>query len=657
MMTRTFSLLLALTLCVAGSHAQHALLTEYDWEQIPTLPDTEKFALESDILLKRNILSHFEEKPDEVLHYKVFHVKRFLRDAAAVDGNQTVNMSTGHIHEMISIKARAMGPDGRVTELGKDAFKVSTDDRNEQNGIYFAFEGLEPGSIIEYLVMARERSDLRGEPVRLQFGIPTMEQRYEVIVPDDWRFGFKSYNGAPEMQADTSHSGVIRHHMLLTDVPAIEDEESSNSSIYRMYVVQKLDGIPDRNMSGFSDFLGATKTYHSALYPELDGKTQKELASRVKKIDLAFARDEEDKIRTIDRHIRNEFSVLDGGKDGLADIGQILKTKDCNEFGLQRLYANVFRQAGIEHQVVVTCDRTEFPFDPNFEAYSYLQQTCFYFPTVDKYLDPTDQTLGLGYLGPEHMGTHGLFIRNLEVGGVFTGIGAVKPIPELPASSTQHNIRLVMRLSEDCTSADIDLENSLSGYYARVIQNFYPYLNDDQRKDMLKAYQDHLLEASTKQDLDVEYAEQRWFGVKPFTMKAKVTTSKFTASAGEDVLLRVGDLIGPQMEMYAEKERKLPADQPFNREYDRELEIHLPQDWSCYDLEPLRIHEVMEIDGEVMAEFRSEATMNDGVITVEVVEYYKTTHVPVEHFEAYRAVINAAADFNKRTLLITPKKS
>jgi hypothetical protein len=644
--------LLILSLSLSPLSAQHELLTDYDWEAAPVKPDAALFADANDLLLKRNILSQYMEKPDEVVHYKVFHVQRHLRTGAAVDANTTVQLSTGHIHEVISIKARSIDPDGRITELRSDAFKKSLDDRNRQNGIYFAFEGLRPGSTIEYLILTRERADLRGDAIRLQFVIPVVEQRYEVLVPDDWNFVFKGYNNTPAMAVDSSLTGIIHHHLRLENTPALEDEESSNSASYRMYIIQKLDGIPSRKVNDYSGYRGAAQTYHSALYPPVDSKTKKELAARLKKVDLAFSRDLEDKIRTIDRYIRNNFNMVDVGGDKLADLGSILRTKDCSEFGLQRLYCNLFREAGIEHQVVVTCDRTEFPFDPEFEAYNYLQQICLYFPGVDKFLDPTDLTLGLGYLSPEFTGTHGLFIRNIEIGGVFTGIGSVKPIPELPSTATRHDIRLVMHLSEDATEADIELENGVTGYYARLIQNFYPYLNEDQRRDLLKAYQDHLLEGSTKQDLQVEHAEQRFFGLKPFTMKAKVHTSKFTAPAGDEVLLKVGDLIGPQMEMYAEKVRKLPADSPYNRYYDRQLTIHLPKDWKCTDLSPLAIHKVMEIDGKVRAEFRSTAVLKDGVISVEVVEYYSTNHVPVEHFEAYRSVINAAADFNKRSLLL-----
>ncbi|MEZ4739672.1 MAG: hypothetical protein R2818_10070 [Flavobacteriales bacterium] len=127
----------------------------------------------------------------------------------------------------------------------------------------------------------------------------------------------------------------------------------------------------------------------------------------------------------------------------------------------------------------------------------------------------------------------------------------------------------------------------------------------------------------------------------------------FTDAAGSDVLFRVGDLIGPQVEMYVEKPRQLPVDEDYNRYYDRRINVQLLAGWSCPDLTPMSIHKTLEMDGKVVAEFRSNATMKDNVIVVEVIEYYREQHVPLEHFEAWRSVINAAADFNKRALVLT----
>lgn len=651
---RASTLVTVLALFATTGRSQHALLTDHDWGERPVRPDTTLLDGGNSLIMKRNSIGQFVDDGEMVSYYEVFHLQRYLHNAAAVDGSKTITLGTGHISDLIRIRARSTAPDGRVNVLPPSAFLKQSDDSGE-NGLYFAFEGLEPGSIIEYEMLSRQRPEMRGTVERLQFGAPVLEQSFEMLVPNIWHYVFKGYNGVPAVEADSSLEGIIRHHLVMRDVPALEEESQSNVGNYRMYMVHKLDAIPSRNVRDISSYTNATRNYHKALYPELGPKTKKELATRLKKMNLGYARDEEDRIRTMDLYIRNNFRLVDMNSAELADIDAILRTGNSSEFGLQRLYCVLFREAGIEHHVVVTTDATETPFDPDNEAFNFLRTVCFYFPKPDKYLDPSDLSLGLGYLSPEFMGTHGLYIRSREVGGVATGIGVVKPIPSLPAEATRHDIALTMRLSDDCSEANIELENGLTGYYARNIQNFYSYMNESQRNELLQNMLGHFTEGSSEQSIDVEFGEAQWFGVKPFTMKAKVTQNKFTSQAGDEVLVRVGELIGPQMEMYVDKERKLPLDSGFNRYYDRRITVEIPEGWDCNDLSPMEIQKTLEVDGKVQAEFRSTATMKDGQIVVDALEYYHEYHIPVEHYEAYRAVINAAADFNKRSLVFSRK--
>lgn len=632
--------------------AQHKLLTDYDWDPAPNVPDSLRKGAAADVLLKRNILGQYDNTGQELAYYEVFHLQRYLHDQASVDGNKSVEFGAGHIEQVIRIKARSVTPDGKVHELAEDAFKRGTDERDNSSVIYFAFEGLQPGSIIEYLMLCKQNSDVQGDLTRLQFTIPVAEQRFELLVPSGWRFAFKGYNGVPVPEVDSSLTGFKRHHLALRSVPPLEDERSAHANRYRKYIVAKLDAIPERGLRDISGYTPAVRNYHKNLYPELEKGTKKSLGALIKKMGLGYARDEEDRIRTLVLYVRGNFRMAESGGGKLADLDEIMRTGNCSKFGLQRLYANLLREAGIEHQVVVTCDREESPFDREFEAHNYLRTLVFHFPGPDKFFDPAAAGLGLGYLESENMGTHGLFIKNMEVNGLFAGVGSVKRIPELPAESTRHDLVVTIAPDEDGVECTIAVENKLSGYYANFIQNFWAYFDADQRAKITDNHLKHLIEGATEQKIDVENAEQRYFGVKPFIFRGTVTTPLYTNRAGDDVLLKVGDLIGPQMEMYQEKARKLPVDDGFNRYYDRRIIVKVPKGWTVADLAPMSIHKTLEIDGKVQAEFKSSASRNGDEITVDVIEYYRSTHVPLEHFEAYRAVINAAADFNKRSLLM-----
>jgi hypothetical protein len=53
--------------------------------------------------------------------------------------------------------------------------------------------------------------------------------------------------------------------------------------------------------------------------------------------------------------------------------------------------------------------------------------------------------------------------------------------------------------------------------------------------------------------------------------------------------------------------------------------------------------------------FVSEYALRGSKLSVSVHEYYAKTSYPLQQFEDFRKVINAAADFNKLTLVLEPE--
>lgn len=647
------TLLLGLLLLTSAAHAQHELLTSYTWALTPTPPDRALVKEASNTIVNRHIMTEIAEEGDRLFGYELFHMLRYLHDDKAVEEFKTVELPMQGADNVIKLMARSISPSGAVTELGKDAIKTRTDDSEQESGIYFAFEGLQPGSMVEYIILTKERVNYQGSLVRLQFDSPIQRTAFELIVPKGWDFRFRGYNGVPDAVLDSSRSDVHRYTVSMQNVAGLPGEKSSYVAVNRGYLVYKLDAIPEKRVLDISGYNTAARNYHGNMYPELSPRTKKELASLVKDMKLGYARDEEDKIRTLDLYIRTNFAVTSNSTPALADLDEIIRTRNASRFGINRLYVNLLREAGIEHQLVLTSDRSASPFDPTFEAHNFLSDLLLYFPSCKKYLEPTEFSLGLGYASPEYMGTHGLYIRNIDVGGVFSGVGSIKAIPDLPAKATRHDLDIHVRFNEDLTSSTVEVRNELFGYYARFLQIFYAYMNEEDRMENVREHLAHLLEGASSETITVENGEAKLFGVQPFVMKATVSSPLFTVQAGNDVLVKVGELIGPQMEMYMEKPRALPVDEDFQRSYDRRIQVHVPAGWTCPDPGMLAIHKTLEVDGKLLAEFRSSATEKDGIITIEAMENYHTTHVPLEHFEAWRSVINAAADFNKRNLLLT----
>lgn len=631
--------------------AQHALITGHDFEPRVEVPEKVQSMTEPTVLLRRTTVVDIEEETDDAFEYYLVHNTIYLRDAAAIEAENKVYISLNRVVDMSTIKARSITPNGTVKELGPDAFKRATDDEERGNQIYFAFEGLIPGSVIDYFYVLKKRVKLRGDFEQLQVGVPILSEDFHLIHPGSWYFKTKSYKGAPEATMDTSLAEVTHYRYELENVAAMKREESANMGDAYMRVVYFLDRIPDRGIKDYSGYIGATQLYHNAISAPVDARTEKELKALVKKMKLSFTRDEEDKVRTMEDYLKSSFAIIDASNPELDDLAAILKNKACSEMGMLKLTCAILQQLNMDYQVVITTDRSRMPFDPDLECYLFLQDIILYFPSLDKYMAPDNVGLRLGYAASENMGNYGLFIKRFDLGGTYAGVGIVKYIDPLPDVATIHDHVITADLSKDRNACELTFTNLISGYYASL-QCYYTFLDDDRKKEFTEGMVSYLLENGTVEELKVKNDESKLFGVEPFIIEGRVNTRKFNGTAGDKVVFKVGELIGRQVEMYSENERTLPVEEDYNRRFNRSIDIILPAGWSAQNLKDLEIEKYVDLDGVRKLSFKSSYTQEGQTIKVRVEEYYRSIFVPVDQFEEYRSVINAAADFSKVTLLL-----
>jgi len=159
---------------------------------------------------------------------------------------------------------------------------------------------------------------------------------------------------------------------------------------------------------------------------------------------------------------------------------------------------------------------------------------------------------------------------------------------------------------------------------------------------------------------DAEFSDleiQNWEGnLSPlkdaFIIKSKIESASIFERAGDRFLLKLGEVIGPQTELYQEKERLLDVENEFNRLYDRNIKVKIPPGYRIKNLEDLKMYVAHEKDGEPVFLFKSDYQVEGNVVNVQIDEYYKIIDREIEYFEEFRTVINAAADFNKVTLVL-----
>jgi hypothetical protein len=129
-------------------------------------------------------------------------------------------------------------------------------------------------------------------------------------------------------------------------------------------------------------------------------------------------------------------------------------------------------------------------------------------------------------------------------------------------------------------------------------------------------------------------------------------TNHFIERAGNRVIFKVGELIGPQSELYNEEERTLPVENFTNRGYVRKIIINIPKGYRATNLEALNFNVTCTIENRIPFLFQSQYKLNGNQLSIDIEEYYKELTAPLKKYEDFRKVINAAADFNKVNIVL-----
>jgi hypothetical protein len=86
--------------------------------------------------------------------------------------------------------------------------------------------------------------------------------------------------------------------------------------------------------------------------------------------------------------------------------------------------------------------------------------------------------------------------------------------------------------------------------------------------------------------------------------------------------------------------------------YYREIKFEIPQGYTVSNLEDLKMDVQMMHNNKVSSCFKADYELSANTLTIRSTEYYSEMEYPVEEFESFRKVINAAADFNKKSILL-----
>ena len=644
---------LFILLGIYTTHAQEPYFKSYDWD---TATQYNRVA-DSDYdthILNHTVVTEFFYEGDDLVEYFLEHLVIQLDSDEAIENYNKVYIPFSTSSEVDISKARVINQAGDIQNLDDSKILTSSDEETGQRYKYFAFEGINKGSIIDYYYVIKRNPDYKGRRISLQSGTPRSEVRFELLSPKNLEFAFKSYNKLPDVERDTLIKEKLHWKLFAENIAPLEEEEFSVYGASKGAVVYKLHKNLVNNKTGFASYDLTTKNLYSYYFPEPSKKELALIDDYIKQIEFTDKTDEQAVIRDIERHIKTNVYMSDISDPKLSDLGEITTNNVASEAGIIRLYTALFKTFKIKQELVFTSDRQKQKFDKDFEALNFLTDALIYFPKHKRYLSPNDVSSRYGFPPGFLTDNYGLFIKEVNLGGFTSGLGKVKYIDAVEAEKTHDNMDIAVEFDEDLSATIINIKRSMGGYYAMYLQPFLHLANNEEREDLIDNFAKSLDEDATILSKNVANDTPEAFGVEPFKVDIEFSSEAFTENAGRKILLKVGELIGEQSQLYQEKERHLPVENEYNRAYIRTLKITIPEGYQITNLEDININNKYSEDGMEIMSFESSYELNKDILTITADEYYRKNILDTALFEAFRKVINSAADFNKIVLVLEP---
>lgn len=641
---------------VATSHfcfSNGLFFDDYDWKNSPVFEHVQLEEKDRSVIILKDlkvIEFFFDEEYNTLLQLYTVHTKVQVNTHEAIEMYNTHYMSMNRVLSIEDLRVRVI-TNNDVKEIDEIDLKDYEGKDDYSSYKYFAIEGVEIGSQIEYIYTLKMSPQLEGSREFFQSDELKFNIEFHIYCDDNMYFNTKSYNGLQELELDTTIEGKNHYFAFIPKIEPLKPELYAPYKNSLMRVEYKLDHILPANEVKLYTYEQLSIQLNQYLKSDITKKDIRSLKKLSKELGLEGL-SEFDKIRKVESFIKRSITISDQSSDEKEKLNIILKKLVADERGVIKLYVSMFDLNDVDYRYGLTSDRTSITMDPDFESYSFLQNYIFYFPEINKYMAPTEILYRVGYIPFTWSNNYGLFIKNVKIGDTSTGICEVKFIEPLEYLVNEDKLDIKIDIEGDFDALNIQIKRTLTGYNATFIQPIFELIPESESKIIVN----ELLNLSGKDvelvEFNIKNASMDSVYLKPLIIQGSVsTTNSFYNKAGNRYLLKIGEVIGEQMEMYQDEERKLPVQNEFNRIYERSIKFEIPEGYNVRNLDDLNVDIFHQENGEKIMAFVSNYEIKDDLVTVSIKEYYKQLDFPVEDFDQFRKIINAAADFNKKVLI------
>ena len=142
----------------------------------------------------------------------------------------------------------------------------------------------------------------------------------------------------------------------------------------------------------------------------------------------------------------------------------------------------------------------------------------------------------------------------------------------------------------------------------------------------------------------------------PFIVNSKISTESLTTKIENEYVVKIGNVIGMQSQLYEEIDRFHPIEITYPNQYDYRIVVKIPKGYIIEGLEGLIFNKnYISLMGNKICKFESNYEINENELVISIQEFYKNLRYQKNRYNEFRDVINSASDFHNTSIKFIKK--
>ena len=635
-------LVLKILLIVSYFNTYSQSYLNIDWDSDKTI----SFPSDNDLygIFNNHYVEYFKSKfTEEVYVYETRHTKTKINRINNPLDNEII-ISKINVSEIVDVRAKIINQDTIISYGFDEMKKMINSDDSDENYNNYKLPNLDEGDIVEIMYTVKKDFNFNGNKM-IEESYPILLSKF-ILIENNFKSNIKIYNSNNSFVSDIIFDGKKSKQIIFNNLNATANEQYSTPIANKIKISYQCYENRD-DVSQIEYWGNLVQNVSELFFPKTVNEKAEEILREIKNGYVKIPWNELKIANAIDEYIKNNFVISDEDDPKLNDIEYILNNKISNDFSIIQVYSSLFKEADIEYEVAISCNRYFLKFDPELFDPNQLREFLIFLPNQEKYISPNRVEYRVSEAPEDLLGNYGIFIDK-DLDYYFSEI----TLFDQDFSQIKKNIEV--NISRNLNKTKINESRLFSGYWAITNRN-YIYLSENEKTDFL-------VDFFTVNGLDnkkVSNYNIKNFDIShntyntPLEITSTISTSDLIEEKEGLTYLKIGKVIGLQSNLFDEKERINPIEINFPNSYDYNIKVNIPRGYKIVDFSELnKSKEYISVDGNSTAKFLSKATVSGNVLNINIKEYYKELRYSKKRFQEFREVINAAAKFYESSVRI-----